>query len=88
MSGLETVAAVASIVSAVVGVSKLITKAIGSRKVKNITIKPKVAAAENQLMTTLEDSPQQINSEFHRDLARAGMAIAKGDGSLPDTEYH
>ena len=73
---------VAGIVSAVVAVCNLITKAAASCKVQNLTLELDVETAEKQLINTMQGSPHQIYDEFARDLASAGTVFAKGDGNL------
>jgi hypothetical protein len=84
MSGLEVVVGVAGIVSAAVAVFNLVKKAAASRKAKKLAIQPNVQTAENQLVTTLQGSPNQIYEELHKDLARAGAVFARGDGKAMD----
>jgi hypothetical protein len=82
MSGLEVVAGVAGIVSAVVSVFNLVKKAAASRKAKKLAIQANVQTAESQLVTTLQGSPNQIYEELHKNLGRAGAAFGRGDGTL------
>ena len=82
MSRFEIVVGVAGIVCAVVSVKNLISKTIASRKAKRIAIQANEQITEQQLMTTLRSSPDQIYEEFHRDLARAGGIFARGDGKI------
>jgi hypothetical protein len=81
MSGFEIVVGIAGIVSAIVGVKNLISKAIASRKAKKLAIRANEQIAEQQLMKTLQESPNQIYEEFRKDLARVGGVFAKGDGN-------
>ena len=88
MSGLEVVVGVAGIVSAVVGVFNLIKTAAASRRAKKLAIQANVQTAEKQLVTTLQGSPNQIYEELHKNLARAGAAFGRGDGTLMKSSSH
>jgi len=82
MSGFEVLVGVAGIVSAVVSVFNLVRTAVASRKAKKLAIQAKVQTAETQLVTTLQRSPNQIYEELQKDVARAGAAFGRGDGTL------
>ena len=68
MSGLEIVAAVAGIVSAIVCVWNQIKKAIASRKSNKLNIPGSVETAEHQLLNTLQGSPSTFTTNFEKTL--------------------
>jgi hypothetical protein len=81
MSGLEIAAGIAGIISAIVTVSKAVKENRRRRKAKKLSIFARAQNAEAQLLTTLDDGPPRINTEYNRDLARIGPEFNRGDGS-------
>lgn len=80
MSGLEVVAAVAGIVSAFTGSTKLFTERRDKRRERR---KEKQNEAAQLL---LRDGGPQVQSEYERDFARLGDVFAKGDRMFATTD--
>ena len=77
MSGLEIVAVVAGIVSAITAVGGAIKKA---RRERKAALQAATQNLETQLITTLDNGPPRINGEYSNDVARIGSAFSRGDG--------
>ena len=64
MSGFEIVVGIAGIVSAVVGVKNLISKAIASRKAKKLAIRANEQIAEQQLVAPSKEAQTRFTKSF------------------------
>jgi len=78
MSGLEIVATIAGIVSAITAVGGAIKQARSKRK---SALKSATQKLETQLITTLNNGPPRINGEYNSDVARIGPSFSRGDGN-------
>lgn len=83
MSGLEVAVGVVSIVSAIVKVAEAIRTFRNNRNKKKARIQRGAEDAEFRLLSTLDNSPPQINDEYSRDLVRIGPTFSRGDRIFP-----
>lgn len=80
MSGLEIAAAISGVVSAFVAVGNVIGKFREKRKEKE-KLQSVASMAEIRLLTTVQNAPPRINTEYNNDLTRIGHTFAQGDGT-------
>lgn len=76
MSGLEIAAAISGIVSAFVAVGNVIGKFREKRKEKKEKLQSAASMAEIRLLTTVQNAPPRINTEYNNDLTRIGHTFA------------
>jgi hypothetical protein len=78
MPGLEVAVSVSDIVSSLSRVGKIIEHIASGR----VDVGPDVAAAESQLLSTLQEGPQLVNIEYIAHIRRIGPRFSTGDGML------